>query len=82
MAVSLVSAARSAIATGRLHARGPVGVEELTTYKNIVRGTGQGPPGIGSFATAKVVNEYANIERYYASHIEYSCILWGYQLVF
>ena len=32
------------IATGKVHARGPVGAAELTSYKYVVRGTGQTRP--------------------------------------
>ena len=32
------------IATGKLHARGPIGLEQLTTFKYVVRGSGQVRP--------------------------------------
>ncbi|MEL6288095.1 MAG: glutamate-5-semialdehyde dehydrogenase [Pseudomonadota bacterium] len=32
------------IATGKLHARGPVGIEQLTTFRYVVRGSGQVRP--------------------------------------
>ncbi len=33
--------AETGISTNRLHARGPMGLRELTTYKYVIRGNGQ-----------------------------------------
>ena len=43
-AASSASAREIGIATGKFHARGPVGVEQLTSFKYRVHGTGQTRP--------------------------------------
>jgi glutamate-5-semialdehyde dehydrogenase len=48
-AASLGMGAEIGIATDKLHARGPMGLEELTSYKFVIRGEGHimGPPRTG-----------------------------------
>jgi glutamate-5-semialdehyde dehydrogenase len=41
MPVEVSMGAEMGISTDKLHARGPMGLEELTTYKYVVTGSGQ-----------------------------------------
>ena len=56
------------ISTDKLHARGPMGLEELTTYKYVIRGSGQVPilvvrPGCSDYSVRNAVIGVTRIAR-------------------
>lgn len=50
------------ISTGRIHARGPVGLEGLVTYKYVMRSEGKGGHVVGEFGRGKKQYKHERIE--------------------
>jgi glutamate-5-semialdehyde dehydrogenase len=50
------------ISTGRIHARGPVGLEGLVTYKYMMRSKGHSGHIVGEFGTGKKQYKHKKIE--------------------
>ena len=49
------------ISTGRIHARGPVGLEGLVIYKYMLRSKGENGHIVGEFGTGKKQYKHASI---------------------
>jgi glutamate-5-semialdehyde dehydrogenase len=50
------------IATGRIHARGPVGLDGLCTYKYVLRSTGAGGHVVGEFGAGPGKKQYTHTD--------------------
>ncbi|UZJ54008.1 hypothetical protein CBS101457_003328 [Exobasidium rhododendri] len=53
------------ISTGKIHARGPVGLEGLVTYKYVLRGKGDGKHIVGDFSRGQRKWSHVDIKREY-----------------
>ena len=58
------------ISTGRMHARGPVGLEGLVTYKYVVRSVGEGGHIVGEFGSGEGKKSFLH-ERFEAERLPF-----------